>query len=134
MTQPTKTAPKNLTRAAGEWQGMNWIRQDKRLAIYLRDGLACAYCGGTVETGATLSLDHLVPAHKGGSNGDQNLITCCATCNSRRQDMDLAAWLIKSCGERSETVGAWIASHIALDLAPYRAEAKTIIARRASKA
>lgn len=32
------------TRKA-DWQGMNWIRQDKRLAIYLRDGLACVWCG-----------------------------------------------------------------------------------------
>lgn len=32
-------------------QGMNWIRKDKRLAIYMRDGMACVYCG--------LTLDHL---------------------------------------------------------------------------
>jgi 5-methylcytosine-specific restriction endonuclease McrA len=48
-------------RSRGEWQGMNWIRQEKRLAIYLRDGLACGYCGDSVENGAKLSLDHLKP-------------------------------------------------------------------------
>src|SRR5438128_11454104 len=33
-------------------QGMNWIRPEKRLALYLRDGLACCYCGEAVEDGA----------------------------------------------------------------------------------
>lgn len=27
------------------WQGMNWCRPATRLAIYLRDGMACTYCG-----------------------------------------------------------------------------------------
>ena len=29
--------------------GMNWLPKARRLAIYLRDGLACAYCGASVE-------------------------------------------------------------------------------------
>ena len=126
----SKPAPKNLVNRKDGWQGMNWIRQDKRLAIYLRDGMACAYCGATIEKGATLSLDHLQPAAKGGGNHEGNLITCCTACNSRRQDMDLSPWLQLVCGEQHMTVGAWIVSHTALSLAPYRAEAKDIIARR----
>ena len=59
-------------RGRGDWQGMNWIRQDKRLAIYLRDGLACAYCGHSVESGASLSLDHLKPASKDGCNHEED--------------------------------------------------------------
>jgi HNH endonuclease len=65
-------------------QGMNWIRKDKRLAIYLRDGLACAYCGEAVEDGAKLTLDHLMPHSNGGSNEATNLVTCCHKCNSSR--------------------------------------------------
>jgi len=67
-----------------DWLGMNWIRQEKRLAIYLRDGCACAYCGAAVETGAQLTLDHLRPVSKGGSNEAQNLVTACVSCNSAR--------------------------------------------------
>jgi len=67
-------------------QGMNWITKKKRLAIYLRDGLTCAYCGSTLEDGAKLSLDHLKPYSKGGSNEATNLVTCCGKCNSSRQD------------------------------------------------
>lgn len=65
-------------------QGMNWIRPEKRLSIYLRDGLACCYCGAAVEDGTKLTLDHLVPHSKGGSNEATNLVTCCLRCNSSR--------------------------------------------------
>jgi 5-methylcytosine-specific restriction endonuclease McrA len=64
-------------------QGMNWIRPEKRLAIYLRDGLACVYCEATTENDR-LTLDHLVPYCKSGSNDSLNLVTCCLSCNSGR--------------------------------------------------
>jgi hypothetical protein len=63
---------------------MNWCRPATRLAIYLRDGLACAYCGATVEEGAKLTLDHVTPHSKGGTNVVTNLVTCCHRCNSAR--------------------------------------------------
>ena len=52
----------------GSYQGMNWIKPAKRLALYLRDGLACAYCGDGIEDGIRLTLDHLTPHSLGGSN------------------------------------------------------------------
>ena len=64
----------------------------KRLAIYLRDGLACVYCGQAVDDGAKLTLDHLKPYSKGGSHNATNLVTCCAICNSRRGTRTLKAW------------------------------------------
>lgn len=79
-----KTTEKRATRT----QGMNWIRKEKRLAIYLRDGLACVYCGSSVENGAQLSLDHLTPYSLGGSNDAANLVTCCSKCNSSRGNRD----------------------------------------------
>lgn len=66
------------------YQGMNWIRQEKRLAIYLRDGLACVYCGAALEDGAQLTLDHLLPHSQGGGNEASNLVTACKQCNSSR--------------------------------------------------
>jgi hypothetical protein len=63
---------------------MNWVRQSTRLAIYLRDGMACAYCGGGVEDGVRLELDHVRPASKGGGNEPANLITACQRCNGSR--------------------------------------------------
>lgn len=65
-------------------QGMNWIRPVKRLAIYMRDGFACVYCGAGVEDEVRLTLDHLKCQKNGGNNDAKNLITCCLTCNSSR--------------------------------------------------
>ena len=59
---------------------MNWLRQDKRLAIYIRDGFKCCYC----RSGGWLSLDHLKPTSKGGGNESENLITSCMSCNGKR--------------------------------------------------
>lgn len=72
----------NARQAA--WQGMNWCRPSTRLAIYLRDGLACVWCGAGVEEGARLTLDHLKPHSKGGSNAPSNLLTACKRCNDSR--------------------------------------------------
>lgn len=74
-------------------QGMNWLRPEKRLAIYLRDGLACAWCGrGVEEEGMKLTLDHLTPRSKGGSNDATNLVTACCTCNSSRGNRSIAVF------------------------------------------
>jgi hypothetical protein len=75
-------------------QGSKWIRPAKRLAIYARDGLACAYCGAGVEDGATLTLDHVTPCELGGSNDEGNLVTCCLGCNSAKRALPLSDWLV----------------------------------------
>lgn len=68
-------------RTEGNWQGMNWIRQEKRLAIYLRDGCACVWCG---SSDVQFTLDHIVCHKKGGSNDQTNLVTACKRCNDSR--------------------------------------------------
>ena len=76
------------SKSNGQGQGMNWCRPEKRLAIYLRDGLACCYCGSGIEDGAKLTLDHLLPHSLGGTNDATNLVTACHTCNSARGARD----------------------------------------------
>lgn len=83
---------RSLSARQAAWTGMNWIRQDKRLAIYLRDGLACCWCGASVEDGATMTLDHATPHAKGGSNRAANLFTSCRRCNSARGDRPVATF------------------------------------------
>lgn len=65
-----------------------WIRVEKRLAIYIRDGFSCAYCGQSLKSAAPadVTLDHLLPRSAGGSNDATNLVTACRSCNSSRQD------------------------------------------------
>lgn len=76
-------------KSGGQGQGMNWIRKEKRLAIYLRDGMACCYCGAAVEDGAKLTLDHVIAHSNGGSNKETNLVTACHRCNSARGNRSL---------------------------------------------
>jgi 5-methylcytosine-specific restriction endonuclease McrA len=83
-------------------QGMNWITQVKRLAIYLRDDLACVYCGkGIEQEDVRLSLDHIITCHatkiksrgkRKENNHATNLVTCCYTCNSSRGNDTIGEW------------------------------------------
>ena len=120
-------------RAEGRWQGMNWIRQSSRLAIYLRDGLACVYCEESVEDGAQLSLDHVKPHSKGGSNAATNLVTCCKHCNDSRGNRALSSWAEAVAQYRNHGImakdilnGVRAATRRKLN----RAEAAELIARR----
>ena len=67
-------------------QGSGWIRREKRLAIYLRDGFQCQYCGRDLKDApsAEVGLDHLVCSSAGGDNTEANLVTACRACNSQR--------------------------------------------------
>ena len=39
-------------KSNGQGQGMNLVRKDLRIALYLRDGLCCVYCENAIEDGA----------------------------------------------------------------------------------
>lgn len=53
-----------------------------RARIYKRDGHQCVYCGSTKE----LTLDHVLPKSRGGSNDWTNLVTSCIKCNRKKAD------------------------------------------------
>jgi len=53
-----------------------------RHRVYRRDGGECVYCGSTKQ----LTLDHVIPKSKGGSNEWTNLVTCCHKCNLHKAD------------------------------------------------
>lgn len=68
---PTAPAPANPRRP---------ISTRKALQVFDRDGYACKACG----TSQGLTVDHIVPVSKGGSNDLDNLQTLCGPCNSRK--------------------------------------------------
>jgi len=103
--------------------GGKWIRSDKRLAIYLRDRFTCIYCLRDLH-GADprdLTLDHIQSVSAGGANDSGNLVTCCRSCNSSRQDKPVARFA------GPETV-AHIRRNTRRSLASYRKLAKAILA------
>lgn len=128
-----------MTERKENWKGMNWIRQEKRLAIYLRDGLACMWCGSSIEEGAKLSLDHVKTHSNGGSNSERNLICSCQKCNSSRGDRsakDFAEAVASYVNHnlKSEEILASIRSNTRKSIKSYLAEAKELISRRGSAA
>lgn len=53
-----------------------------RNRIYKRDGYTCVYCGSH----RNLTLDHVIPKSRGGSNSWTNLVTSCQKCNLKKAD------------------------------------------------
>lgn len=64
------------------------IGRHRARAIHARDAGRCVYCLSPRE----LTLDHLTPRSKGGTDDPENLVTACLSCNSARQDKSMAAW------------------------------------------
>lgn len=56
------------------------VRLCKR-EIFRRDNHTCQYCGAR---SVRLTVDHIVPRHRGGEVSWTNLVTACATCNVRK--------------------------------------------------
>ncbi|MHB0876880.1 MAG: HNH endonuclease [Anaerolineae bacterium] len=56
------------------------MRLNKR-EIFRRDSFRCVYCG---QRTTHLTLDHVVPRHRGGPHSWENLVTACATCNRQK--------------------------------------------------
>lgn len=106
--------------------GMNWIRQEKRLSIYMRDNFSCLYCGvGIEQAEIVLTLDHVV--HH-GSNDASNLVTACFDCNRAKSCWSLRKFL-KEC-EHPERVQKRIERALAKSLVELLPEAKRVIAAR----
>ena len=52
-----------------------------RRDIFLRDGFACQYCGKSTKD---LTLDHVMPRHRGGGHSWENVVAACKHCNHRK--------------------------------------------------
>jgi 5-methylcytosine-specific restriction endonuclease McrA len=48
--------------------------------IFVRDQFKCAYCGDNKE----LTVDHVIPASRGGKTNFDNCITACKPCNNKK--------------------------------------------------
>lgn len=123
------------TRGTKNYQGMKWITNERRLAIYLRDGLACAYCGAGIEEGAKLTLDHINPfsATENPDNTSGNLVTACLRCNSSRGVRSLTVFCravatYLNHGIKAGTISAHVRA--CLNRQVDIAGAKTLLARR----
>jgi 5-methylcytosine-specific restriction endonuclease McrA len=62
--------------------------KENRLSLYERDNYTCYKCGKLL-TRWDATLDHILPVSRGGKNTQDNLITCCLMCNSRRRNKEV---------------------------------------------
>lgn len=112
--------------------GGKWIAKKKRLAIYLRDGLACVYCRKRLEDGIKLQLDHFIRPQDGGSNMADNVVTACAFCNNSKSNNTIRQWYkrMRARGYDTCKVGRYVRRQMNKDLTPFLAEAELTIRRR----
>jgi len=54
-----------------------------RMTLYSRDHHICAYCGNEFSS-SQLTIDHVHPKSRGGSNQWTNCVTACRPCNHRK--------------------------------------------------
>jgi 5-methylcytosine-specific restriction endonuclease McrA len=52
-----------------------------RLEVFLRDRFACQYCGKEIRE---LTIDHVIPRHRGGQHSWENVVSACIPCNHRK--------------------------------------------------
>ena len=57
-------------------------------------GGVCPYCRETIVNG---HIDHIRPISKGGTNARENLVYCCATCNTQKGNKSLLQFLLYRC-------------------------------------
>ena len=49
-----------------------------RREVFVRDHYTCQYCGKQTKD---LTIDHVMPRHRGGSHTWENLVSACRSCN-----------------------------------------------------
>tara|TARA_B100002019_G_scaffold211851_1_gene184639 strand:+ start:1298 stop:1684 length:387 start_codon:yes stop_codon:yes gene_type:complete len=50
----------------------------------------CAYCGSTEN----LTIDHVIPKSKGGTNFTQNVVCSCLSCNGSKANTEWQEWYL----------------------------------------
>jgi len=56
------------------------ISSAKKLRVFQKDGFKCTECGSNKD----LTVDHINPKSKGGSDDENNLRTLCEKCNKKK--------------------------------------------------
>ena len=59
------------------------IPKEVRNYVFQRDKFQCQSCG-KISAQTKLSIDHIIPLSRGGTNDISNLQTLCLTCNKRK--------------------------------------------------
>jgi|TARA_R110002020_G_scaffold474479_1_gene706040 5-methylcytosine-specific restriction endonuclease McrA len=64
---------------------MPWGIKLTRTNLFIRDGGQCQYCRKKLNK-SRFTIDHIIPSSKGGNYSWENLVACCAKCNTYKGD------------------------------------------------
>ena len=79
----------------------------------------CAYCGD----GNNLTIDHVVPRSKGGTDFTKNVVCCCSDCNQRKGHEPWDEWFLNQeffSEEKYQKIREWMEPDPPKDLFKYR--------------
>lgn len=69
---------------------------DIRDRLFITQKGRCCWCHLTMDRtgkgGRGITLDHIIPRAKGGTDEESNLTAACRLCNAARGDMDVSAF------------------------------------------
>lgn len=107
------------------------IAPELRLAVYLRDGFACVYCGESLAEEAVLVLDHVRPRFFGGTSTADNLVTCCDWCNGFKRELTYRAFrvFLEDIGRLPPGLDAKLERALATPIEPYLDQARAQLTR-----
>ena len=79
----------------------------------------CAYCGD----GNNLTMDHVVPRSKGGTDFTKNVVCCCSSCNHSKGHQPWEEWYLNQeffSYEKYQKIREWMEPDPPKDLFKYR--------------
>ena len=79
----------------------------------------CAYCG----SGKNLTIDHVVPRCKGGTDFTKNVVCCCHSCNQSKSHSPWEEWYLSQGFfdvDRYEKIKEWMEPEPPQNLFAYR--------------
>lgn len=57
-----------------------------RKNVYKRDKYRCRYCNKFLKNSNEITIDHMVPKSKGGTDSWENTVTSCMKCNHKKKN------------------------------------------------
>lgn len=73
------------------------VKNTVRDKIFRRDNHRCLECGSRED----LTIDHVIPKSKGGTNKSDNLITLCKSCNTKKGNKTHQKYVLMSINQRT---------------------------------
>lgn len=93
------------------------LTNDRRKAIYRRDGYRCALCDSTQY----LQIHHYIARKNGGSNHPHNLICLCSACHAQAHGVPVYDMTI-SVDDMEQYIVEYLADYYAGEWCPWQRE------------